>query len=69
MPWAILEHHGDSGARELAAEVPALTKMNVNNAAFADSSPITLAFSRKVSEVLRQVGPEMTVPSEYSLYT
>ena len=68
MPWAILEHHGDSGARELATEVLALTKMNVNNAAFADSSPITLAFSRKVSEVLRQVGPEMTVRSEYSFY-
>lgn len=68
MPWAILEHHGDSGARELASEVLALTKMNVNNAAFADSSPITLAFSRKVSEVLRQVGPEMTVRSEYSFY-
>ncbi len=42
--------------------------MNVNNAAFSDGIPITLAFSRRVSEVLKQVGPEMTVRSEYAFY-
>jgi hypothetical protein len=63
-----LENHGDSGPRELAAELLALTKMNVNNAAFSDGIPITLAFSRRVSEVLKQVGPEMTVRSEYAFY-
>ena len=42
--------------------------MNVNNASFADGIPITLAFSKRVSEVLKQVGPEMTVRSEYALY-
>lgn len=67
-PWTILEAHGDSGLRELAAELLALTKMNVNNAAFSDGTPITLAFSRMVSEVLKQVGPEMPVRSEYSFY-
>ena len=67
-PWTILENHGDSGVRELAAELLALTKMNVNNAAFSDGIPITLAFSRRVSEVLKQVGPEMTVRSEYAFY-
>jgi hypothetical protein len=67
-PWTILERHGDSGMRELAAELLALTKMNVNNAAFSDGTPITLAFSRMVSEVLKQVGPEMPVRSEYSFY-
>jgi hypothetical protein len=54
--------------RELAAELLALTKMNVNNAAFSDGTPITLAFSRMVSEILKQVGPEMPVRSEYSFY-
>ena len=63
-----MENHGDSGPRELAAEILALTKMNVNNAAFADGTPITLAFSRMVSDVLRQVGPEMPVRSEYAFY-
>ena len=67
-PWTIIEHHGDSGTRELAEELLALTKMNVNNASFSDGTPITLAFSRMVSEVLKQVGPEMTVRSEYAFY-
>jgi hypothetical protein len=42
--------------------------MNVNNAAFADGTPITLAFSRMVSAVLKQVAPEMTVRSEFAFY-
>lgn len=67
-PWTILERHGDSGMRELAAELLALTKMNVNNASFSDGTPITLAFSQKVSEVLKQVGPDMPVRSEYAFY-
>jgi hypothetical protein len=67
-PWTILERHGDTGVKELAREILALTKMNVNNASFADSEPITLAFSRMVSEVLKQVGPDMPVRSEYSFY-
>ena len=67
-PWEIREHHGDSGPKELAAELLALTKMNVNNAAFSDGTPITVAFSRKVSDVLRQVAPEMQVRSEYAYY-
>ncbi|QRE77385.1 hypothetical protein [Methylobacterium aquaticum] len=67
-PWTILEKHGDSGFRELATEVLALTKMNVNNASFSDGVPITLAFSRMVSDVLKHVGPEMPVRAEYKFY-
>jgi hypothetical protein len=67
-PWTILEAHGESDLRQLAVELLALTKMNVNNAAFSDGTPITLAFSRMVSEVLKQVGPEMPVRSEYAFY-
>lgn len=67
-PWTILERHGDSELRDLATELLALTKMNVNNAAFSDGTPITLAFSLKVSEVLKQVGPAMPVRSEYAFY-
>lgn len=67
-PWTILERHGDSGLRELATELLALTKMNVNNAAFSDGTPITLSFSKMVSEVLKQVGSDMPVRAEYSFY-
>lgn len=67
-PWTILENHGDSTVYKLATELLALTKMNVNNATFSDGEPITLAFSRRVSEVLKQVGPDMTVRSEYAFY-
>jgi hypothetical protein len=42
--------------------------MNVNNASFADGEPITHSFSRMVSEVLKQVGPDMPVRSDYSFY-
>lgn len=65
---SILEHHGDRGLRELAVELLALTKMNVNNAAFSDGKPITIAFSRIVGEILKQVGPEMPVRSGYRFY-
>jgi hypothetical protein len=67
-PWTILEKHGDSDVMQLAAELMSLTKMNVNNADFSDSTPITLAFAERVSDVLKQVGPEMTVRSEYAFY-
>jgi hypothetical protein len=67
-PWAILENHGDSDVMRLARELLALTKMNVNNADFSDATPITLAFAEKVSQVLKQVGPEMPVRSEYRFY-
>ncbi|MEY9756216.1 argonaute/piwi family protein [Bradyrhizobium yuanmingense] len=68
VPWTILEKHGDSDVLQIAAELMALTKMNVNNAEFSDGTPITLAFAERVSEVLKQVGPEMPVRSEYSFY-
>jgi hypothetical protein len=68
LPWSILERYGDSGPFKLASELLSLTKMNVNNASFSESVPITLAFSRMVGEVLKQIGSEMTIRSEYSFY-
>lgn len=67
-PWTILEKHGDSDVMQLAAELMSLTKMNVNNADFSDGTPITLAFAQRVGEILKQVGPEMPVRSEYAFY-
>ena len=67
-PWAILDHFGDSSVRAISQELLALTKMNVNNTDFADSTPITLSFSRKVSEILKHIGPGMEVRAEYKFY-
>ena len=55
-------------ALQIAAELMSLTKMKVNNADFSDATPITLAFAERVSEVLKQVGPEMPVRSEYAFH-
>ncbi len=51
-PIEILEHHGDSSADKICKEVFALTKMNWNSSDFAGSMPITLAFSKRVGQVL-----------------
>jgi hypothetical protein len=53
---------------QLAKELMSLTKMNVNNADFSDGTPITLAFAERVSEILKQVAPDMPVRSEYAFY-
>jgi hypothetical protein len=55
-------------ALQIAAELMSLTKMNVNNADVSDATPITLEFAERVSEVLKRVGPEMPVRSEYAFY-
>ena len=43
---------GDSTPRRLFREVLALTKMNFNNADFADGDPITVRFARRIGEIL-----------------
>jgi hypothetical protein len=54
-PWQIIEKHGGSSEKDLFREVLQLTKMNVNNCSFADGTPITLSFSRKVGEIMKHV--------------
>lgn len=51
-PIEILEHHGDSSPDKICKEIFGLTKLNWNSSDFAGSMPITLAFSKRVGEVL-----------------
>jgi hypothetical protein len=67
-PMEIVEHHGDSPWSVVLEEIMALTKMNWNTAAFACHEPITLAFSRKVGQILAELGPKMPMRPEYRFY-
>ena len=53
-PLVIREHHGDSTVSEIARDILALTKLNWNTADFSCGMPITLNYSRKVGEILKQ---------------
>jgi argonaute-like protein implicated in RNA metabolism and viral defense len=67
-PVEILEHHGDSSPDKVCGEIMALTKRNWNNAAFYNKLPITIAFSRQVGHILRDL-PAGAVPlPKYRFY-
>jgi len=67
-PWQIAEHHGSSAPKDLLKEVLALTKMNVNNCAFADGTPITLSFSQKIGEIMKHIPDDGKVQPKYKFY-
>jgi hypothetical protein len=67
-PLEILEYSGDSPWDVVLREVLSLTKMNWNTADFAAREPITLAFSRRVGEILAEVPPDVKVRPEYRFY-
>lgn len=67
-PLEILEHHGDSPWSVVLQEILALTKMNWNTADFAGSHPITLAFSRKVGQILAELPANRQPKTEYRFY-
>lgn len=67
-PLEILEHHGDSPWNVMLREVLALTKMNWNTADFSCSMPITVAFSRRVGEVLAELPHDLPPRPEYRFY-
>jgi len=67
-PWQIIQHIGGSAPKDLFREVLALTKMNMNNCAFADGAPITISFSRKVGEIMKHVSPNGILQPDYRFY-
>ncbi len=67
-PWQIVQHVGGSAPKEIFREMLALTKMNVNNCAFADGTPITLSFSQKVGEIMKHVSENGIIQSQYRFY-
>lgn len=52
-PLEILENWGSLPFREAAEDILKLTKLNWNSAAFNCRDPITLAFARRVGEILK----------------
>ena len=43
----------------IGKEILALTKLNWNSAKFYIKAPITIAFSRRVGGILREIPPDM----------
>ena len=54
-PLQVADHVGDTPKFQLLREIMVLTKMNWNSANMSGLMPITLRFSRLVSDVLREV--------------
>jgi hypothetical protein len=67
-PWQIVDHHGGSSPKDLLREVLTLTKMNVNNCAFADGTPITLSFSRKIGDIMKHIPESGVIQPQYKYY-
>lgn len=67
-PIEILEHFGDTPWLDILREILSLTKLNWNTTNFACSEPITLAFARKVGEILAELGDNMHMKNEYRYY-
>jgi hypothetical protein len=67
-PIEIVQHIGSSHPRELCSEILGLTKMNVNNCAFADGIPITLSFARRVGEIMQQLPDDVSAQASYRFF-
>ncbi len=67
-PWQITQHIGGSSPKDLLREVLALTKMNVNNCAFADGKPITISFSEMIGEIMKHIPTDGKIQSSYKFY-
>ncbi len=68
-PLQIADHHGDSSIDTLAHEILILTKMNWNSAGFAGALPITIRFSRRVGEIMREIPPDREPHPSFKFYT
>jgi len=69
IPQPLLIHHiGDSETKEICREILGLTKLNWNTTAFATYLPITLAFSKKVGEVLSELDKSKPIQNHYRFF-
>jgi len=67
-PLEILEHHGDSSIEVICKEILALTKLNWNNAKYCNKSPVTIGFSRRVGNILREAPPDTKIGDRFKFY-
>jgi hypothetical protein len=70
MPRSIMLHCDkiEQTPRYLAEEVLSLTKMNWNDTQFDGGMPITIRAARQVGNILKYIGDDDVVPSQYSFY-
>jgi hypothetical protein len=67
-PIEVLQHIGDSPWDLMLQEILALTKMNWNTADFSCAEPMTIAFARRVGEILSEVTEGQRIRHEYRFY-
>lgn len=67
-PLEILEHHGDTPWNAILREILALTKLNWNTADFACLQPITIAFSKRIGQILAELPSDIQPRPEYRFY-
>jgi hypothetical protein len=67
-PLEVVEHHGDSSAEKVCAEILALTKLNWNTCAFASADPVTIAFSRNVATIIKELPNDIEPLTKYRFY-
>ena len=67
-PLEVVEHHGDSTPQTICEEIIGLTKMNWNSADFSSGFPITMAFSRRVGEILAEADPDQSPSPLFRFY-
>lgn len=68
-PLRVADHVGQDSSREvLLGEVLALTKMNWNSARLGELLPITLRFSRRVGEIMREIPAEREPLPQFKFY-
>ena len=68
-PLQISDHFGDSSLQSIANEILILSKMNWNSAGFAGALPITIRFSRRVGDIMREVPLDREPMPQFKYYT
>ena len=67
-PWQLVQHIGGSSPKQLFREILALTKMNMNNCSYADGTPITISFAKRIGEVMKHVPSDGILLPHYRFY-
>ena len=67
-PLQVADHVGDTPKSQLLREIMVLTKMNWNSANMSGLMPITLRFSRLVSDMLARGSGGVEPESKYKFY-
>ena len=67
-PLEIAEHDGDSAPRQICKEIMMLTKLNWNSADFASHLPITLQFSIRVGDIMKEAPEVLRLQHKYMYY-